>query len=85
MKKFILIKDRDEIVEVQGEIVLVPPYKERSTWYIGMEFYSGKKIIRKILGDYDSENIAKNVFKAILFFLGSKNDFTFVMPIKFVE
>ena len=85
MKKFILTKDRDEIVEVQGKIVLVPPYKEHNTWYIGEELYSGKKIIRNILGDYDSENTAKSVFKAILFFLGSKNDFTFVMPIKFVE
>ncbi|MBO5356471.1 MAG: hypothetical protein J6A95_01765 [Clostridia bacterium] len=85
MKKFILNKDRDELIEVQGSIVLVSPYKNRNTYFIGLEFYSGKKIIRKILGEYDNKKTSENVFKAILFFLGSKNEFTFVMPINFVE
>lgn len=84
MKKFILVKDRDEIVEVQGKIVLVPPYKEREEYFIGMEYYAGKKIVRQILGTYD-EKTSKDIFKAILVFLGSNTDFTFVMPIKFVE
>lgn len=85
MKKFILNKDRDELIEVQGSIVLVPPCKNHNTYFIGLEIYSSKKIIRKILGEYDNEKTSKNVYKAILFFLGSKNEFTFVMPINFVE
>ena len=84
MKKFILIKDRDEIVEVKGKIVLVPPYKERKEYFIGMEYYAGKKIIRQILGKYN-EKTSKAIFYEILVFLGSTTNFTFVMPIQFVE
>ncbi len=84
MKKFILIMDRDEIVEVQGKIVLVPPYKERDKYFIGMEYYAGKKIVREILGEYD-EKTSKNVFSAIYHFLNSKNDSAFAMPKKIIE
>ena len=79
MKKFILIMDRDEIVEVQGKIVLVPSYKERDKYFIGMEYYAGKNIVREILGEY-VEDTAKDVFKCILFFLEEEKDYVFEMP-----
>ena len=78
MKKYILNKDGDEILEVQGSIVLVPPYKGNQS-FIGMEYFVGKKIIRKILGEYDEET-AKDVFRAISFFLDEENDYVFEMP-----
>ena len=59
MEKYIVTQDVDEVIEFQGSIVIVEPYKEREDYIIGMEFYVGKSKAHIILGYYSCEKMAK--------------------------
>ena len=78
--KFIVTQDGDEAIEVQGSVVFVDPYKNHDEFIVGMEFYSGRRKIYKILGCYKTEAVAKGVFSSVLGFLNLNSTNLFYMP-----